>query len=623
MGYVLKAVLSSAQHPEYGQITVPFPIPDEKYDRMIELLEPLEIGDALRQDCRVDELDSFYTVLNRLVGSLVNFDELDYLAKRLDSFDDGEAAQFQGMACKLGVSNIKDFINLTFCCQQATVITDFSDLDAIGRQHYMTMQGGGCRIEELERLDGRKFALDLILNHLEGRITPYGVVYDNGMKLEQLYDGRHFPCYHYQPNLLAVGLSSRQEPENTDQITWLLLPCSEQQLQRGIARSGVNIHDARIWYEDSLLPSEVEEVLEGQREDLFALNDMATAIAALSDLEQKKLTAVMEMAKPECAGEIRELAKNLELFEFAPKVRTPAEYGRYMIQDSGHYEYDPNLEEFYDYERYGKLRMEKETGAFTEKGYVAYHAGTVLSPIPLKHEGTASRRVNGTFYLLGEEMTLEQFCEEHDLAYPQDNREFVLRPASLDEVGLFYSEEKLDEALGTVGHLRMDFGHGEKEFWHTWWPHNEDRFNTPEFKEVLQRFVDDLRQTGLLKNLGAMDAYCWQHGGSITEDRRSYGYIAETENYRFCLRCTPFPGEYQGYLYRAHSLFFTPENEGQDFNTVLQDVQEYISGKYSALITEGGDEDAKAQIKRYITKYVQDRRIAVKGYSGDQLVDAL
>ena len=62
MGYVLKAVLSSAQHPEYGQITVPFPIPDEKYDRMIELLEPLEIGDALRQDCRVDELDSFYKV---------------------------------------------------------------------------------------------------------------------------------------------------------------------------------------------------------------------------------------------------------------------------------------------------------------------------------------------------------------------------------------------------------------------------------------------------------------------------------------------------------------------------------------------------------------------------------
>ena len=145
MGYVLKAVLSSAQHPEYGQITVPFPIPDEKYDRMIELLEPLEIGDALRQDCRVDELDSFYTVLNRLVGSLVNFDELDYLAKRLDSFDTGEAAQFQATAHKLELFELKDLINLTFCCQQATVITDFSDLAAIGRDHYMNPARRMCQ----------------------------------------------------------------------------------------------------------------------------------------------------------------------------------------------------------------------------------------------------------------------------------------------------------------------------------------------------------------------------------------------------------------------------------------------------------------------------------------------
>ncbi len=59
-------------------------------------------------------------------------------------------------------------------------------------------------------------------------------------------------------------------------------------------------------------------------------------------------------------------------------------------------------------------------------------------------------------------MTLEQFCEEHDLPCPQDNREFVLRPASPNEAGLFYSElePEKDEALGTIGHVRMDFGHG-------------------------------------------------------------------------------------------------------------------------------------------------------------------
>ena len=103
----------------------------------MELLEALEIGGAVKTDCKVEEIDSFYTVLKRMEMLTVNVEELNYLAKRLESFDDGEAAQFQAMAHKLELSKLKDFINLTFCCQQTTVITDFSDLAAIGRDHYM------------------------------------------------------------------------------------------------------------------------------------------------------------------------------------------------------------------------------------------------------------------------------------------------------------------------------------------------------------------------------------------------------------------------------------------------------------------------------------------------------
>ena len=77
-----------------------------------------------------------------------------------------------------------------------------------------------------------------------------------------------------------------------------------------------------------------------------------------------------------------------------------------------------------------------------------------------------------------------------------------------------------------------------------------------------------------------------------------------------------------GALGRAHNLFFTPSAEGRDFNSVLQEVQEYISGAYAALITEGG-EDAKEQLMRYITKYLQDRRIAVTGMTQTELVDAI
>ncbi len=128
-------------------------------------------------------------------------------------------------------------------------------------------------------------------------------------------------------------------------------------------------------------------------------------------------------------------------------------------------------------------------------------------------------------------------------------RNFDLRPASVEEAGLFYTAENQDAELGTVGHLRMDFGSGGKGFYHTWWPHNGDRFNTPEFKEALQEFVDAMRQSGPLKDLSAMSSYCWRNGGELTKNDRIYGFIAETEQYSFCLRCTPRPGEYQGYLY--------------------------------------------------------------------------
>ncbi len=95
---MIQAVLGNPSHPEYGVATIPFPVPHDQYAHCMELLEALEIGDAVKADCKVEKIDSFYTVLKRTEMLTVNAEELNYLAKRLDSFDDGEAAQFQAMA---------------------------------------------------------------------------------------------------------------------------------------------------------------------------------------------------------------------------------------------------------------------------------------------------------------------------------------------------------------------------------------------------------------------------------------------------------------------------------------------------------------------------------------------
>ena len=47
--------------------------------------------------------------------------------------------------------------------------------------------------------------------------------------------------------------------------------------------------------------------------------------------------------------------------------------------------------------------------------------------------------------------------------------QFHIRPARPEEAGLFYTPHpEEDKRLGTVGHVRMDFGRSGNEFWHTW-----------------------------------------------------------------------------------------------------------------------------------------------------------
>ena len=355
---MLKAVLSYPMHPEHGVVTIPFPIPEEDYDHTMELLEGIDIGDVLRQDC--------YVV------------ELDYLAKRLDSFCEGEDDQFLGMAHRLDLTDIKNLINLTFCCQQATVITNFSDLEAIGRAHYMNIHGGCTVGEELANLDGCETAL-LLIDSGAGGVTPYGVVYDNGMKLEPLYDGRHFPSYLYKSPVMALETVSGEGAEG-----YFCLPMSDRQLQRAVERTVLECQCVPLKVVMDGLPEKVAEAVDMESlslDDISSLNRMCRAIEPLKDADIAKLDAVVLTAEPGDIMAVCQLAENLDQFDFVPGIHTPEEYGRYMIQQSGHFEYDENLEGFYDYRRYGEQHVQEEGGQFNACGYVAYHGTLTLEEL--------------------------------------------------------------------------------------------------------------------------------------------------------------------------------------------------------------------------------------------------
>ena len=206
-------------------------------------------------------------------------------------------------------------------------------------------------------------------------------------------------------------------------------------------------------------------------------------------------------------------------------------------------------EGWYAYDFRGSDDDPGELYVIEEREVVVNHSGTVLLPEKLEFPKSGRLDAEDALGFVGDSLTLDQFCQKHGIECPAPYFKYEIKPASPDEAGLFFAmPSEKDTELGCIGHVRMDFGKSGNEFWHTWWPRGPEELNSPEFKAELQEVVDELRQT-VLKNYSSMERFCSSHGGQIKGGWvQNYGYIAETENYRYCLRCNPIRNDYNAYL---------------------------------------------------------------------------
>ena len=350
----IKATLRSKTDPALGSVTIQFPIHRKEYDRVLEQLKPLGIGSPLDQDCQIETLDSHYPILKRLEETLVNLDELDYLAKRLDNIDE-KATTFQGAAAAEGITSIQDFINLTFCYKQVSVVRDFRDLENIGRDHIITTQGRGSSDEEWAAIDFHAVAMDLLQNG-DGKITPYGVVYDNGMKLHPLYTGGPFPAYGCGEPLVVAF-----KPQEGSEENFLFLPMAESRLCRELERSGViDPKNFELCYIDQAPMEEIASSLSLEKEDIFMLNRLAAALEVIPPAEMEKLKAAVYLTEPDTSEKFLALMKKVEQLDDAlrPLSTGPSTLRLYMpltaefTEDGYDYEEPEHLEgrELYQYE---------------------------------------------------------------------------------------------------------------------------------------------------------------------------------------------------------------------------------------------------------------------------------
>ena len=378
---MFEATLKNRSSAHFAPVTITFPISEDQYEQAILALEKSQIGDARVQDCLVvDVCAPNCPALVRMTGTMANIDELDWLAREMESFDRYELLQFNAAVERFGLSAADELIDLSFCAREVTVVSDFNDLELVGKRHYLTVHGA-CDSEELEDLDGKETALALISGQ-PGYVTQFGVVYDNGMKLEQAYDRKHLPPIWIPENSileLKIRAIGEDDPKKQE---WVQLPASQIKLERAMLRAGIaSCSEMQMLFSGNRFPDAVDCALDFEQESLFELNQLCRACSNFKEQDFVKLGAVCQLAKPTCAANIRQLAENLDQFDFAPNVHTPEELGKYMIQQSGHYEYDENLEDFYNYGDYGVKRILQDDGVFVDRGYVSYHGTLMLDEL--------------------------------------------------------------------------------------------------------------------------------------------------------------------------------------------------------------------------------------------------
>lgn len=187
------------------------------------------------------------------------------------------------------------------------------------------------------------------------------------------------------------------------------------------------------------------------------------------------------------------------------------------------------------------------------KGILVNFYGTVITsdPIQLGADGKLDFEPSQfKIEALSNGSTITQYQASHP-ASGIDCMELTVAQRSEDD--LFFSQsEEHDRKNGCIGHLRGDFGDG-KQFYSTWWPHQDDRLNKAEFKADLPRVVNWLRKDfSPLKDLDSMRRFCNLYGSkSQIPDAMlpSHGFRIDTQRFLYMLRCYPHMGDYNFYLY--------------------------------------------------------------------------
>ena len=187
------------------------------------------------------------------------------------------------------------------------------------------------------------------------------------------------PDYSYNKDYPFAAFITNLGKYNEGELVgeWVKFPTTAEEMKEVFKRIGIGQRDDfgqpyEEWFitdYDCYVDGLYDKL--GEYENLDELNYLASKLDEMSDSEYAQFQAGMEMGDHcDSLQEIINLTENLDCYEVYPHIADYDDLGRYYIEELEVMQVPEHLQNYIDYEAYGRDVAMDENGSFTDQGYV-------------------------------------------------------------------------------------------------------------------------------------------------------------------------------------------------------------------------------------------------------------
>ena len=285
------------------------------------------------------------------------------------------------------------------------------------------------------------------------------------------------PDYSYNKDYPFAAFITNLGKYNEGELVgeWVKFPTTAEELKEVFKRIGIGQKDDfgqpyEEWFitdYDCYVDGLYDKL--GEYESLDELNYLASKLDEMSESEYAQFQAGMEMGD-HCGSlqEIINLTENLDCYEVYPDIHDYDDLGRYYIDELEVMQVPEHLQNYIDYEAYGRDVAMDENGSFTDQGYVRdtgdrfceYYDGERGS-IPDEYRVMAFQddlpEEEKSEWAMDIAFDMDEFFRQNDPQYAAEHPEAHAAKEALYENLMAGRISALDEKLAALGQTQEDY----------------------------------------------------------------------------------------------------------------------------------------------------------------------